>query len=284
MNFNLDALKGLSSKVTPFAQRAQQFVSEQVSNVPKTELPEEYLDLEKKVDALKGAHVKLLAVTQTYSRENYDYPTNLRETGAELFTSISQKANDLAAAQSTAEAQTAITKPAPKGAPKTLSHALGRAAMSGAEGLGVTHSTDNTLGAALQTVALASEQVGEARLAQDSRINSEVNAGLSTTLNTTLQFATRARKTVYSTRLSLDAAKTAAKNARPDKADAARIEVERAEDEFVAAVEEATTVMKSCLESAEPLRNLQDLVAAQAAFHKRAAEILEEAAAAIKQT
>jgi hypothetical protein len=245
--------------------------------IRQTELPEEYLELEKKVDALKGAHVKLLAVTQTYSREAYDYPVNLRETGAELFTSISQKANDLAAAQSTAEAQSAITKPAPKGAPKTLSHALGRAAMSGAEGL-----RGDPLGDALQRVALASEQVGEARLAQDSRINSEVNAGLSTTLNTTLQFAARARKTVYSTRLSLDAAKTAAKNARPDKADAARIDVERAEDEFVAAVEEATTVMKSCLDSAEPLRNLTDLVAAQAAFHKRAAEILEEASAGLK--
>lgn len=123
--------------------------------------------------------------------------------------------------------------------------------------------------------------MGEARLAQDSQINSQFNAAFNTTLNTNLQFAARARKTVASTRLALDSAKAFAKTARAEKADAARIDVERGEDEFVAAVEEATTVMKSCLASPEPLRNLNDLVNSQAAFHKRAAEILSIASSTI---
>ena len=241
-------------------------------NVEKTELPEEYLDLERKVDALRSTHQKLLAVTQQYSKESYDYPTNLRESGAELITSITQRANDLASAKDTAEAQAAVLRPGPKGVPKTLSHALGRAALSSAEAIG----GNEPLGAALGKVAIANEKIGEARLAQDSAINSHFNAALNTTLNTSLQFASRARRQVQATRLALDAAKTAARSARPERADAARGEVEKAEDEFVAAVEEATGVMKGCLASPEPLSNLADLVAAQQEYHKRAAAVLEQ--------
>ncbi|BFZ55298.1 hypothetical protein PYCC9005_002338 [Savitreella phatthalungensis] len=269
--FKLDGLRELGNKVSPLAQQARQFVSEQVGqNVEKTELPEEYLELEKKVDALKASHQKLLAVTQQYSKESYDYPTNLRETGAELITSITQRANDLASATSTAEAQAAVTRAGPKGVPKTLSHALGRASLSSAESLGAS----DPYGSALSKYAIASEKLGEARLAQDSAINTHFNAAMGTTLNTSLAFAGRARRQVYQTRLALDAAKTSARSARPEKADQARHEVEKAEDEFVAAVEEATSVMKGCLASPEPISNLVDLVQAQHEYHKRAADIL----------
>lgn len=243
-----------------------------LTSIPQqTELPEEYLELERKVDALRSTHQKLLAVTQQYSKEAYDYPTNLRESGAELITSITQRANDLATASSTAEAQAAVTRPGPKGVPKTLSHALGRAALSSAESLGAA----DPLGSALGKFAIASEKIGEARLAQDSAINSHFNAALQTTLHTSLQFAQRARRQVHLTRLALDAAKTVARSARPERADAARGEVEKAEDEFVAAVEEATGVMKGCLASPEALSNLADLVAAQHEYHKRAADVLD---------
>jgi len=55
-----------------------------------------------------------------------------------------------------------------------------------------------------------------------------------------------------------------------------RVEVEKAEDEFVAKVEEASGIMRNCLDTPEPVRNLVELVRAQREFHEQAAEILKE--------
>ena len=39
-----------------------------------TELPQEYKDLERRVDALKSAHTGLIKVAKVYETESYDYP------------------------------------------------------------------------------------------------------------------------------------------------------------------------------------------------------------------
>lgn len=39
-----------------------------------TELPQEYKDLERRVDALKSAHTGLMKVAKVYETESYDYP------------------------------------------------------------------------------------------------------------------------------------------------------------------------------------------------------------------
>lgn len=53
-----------SAQFTPFAARTQQFVKEQLGTADeKTQLPDDYLELEKRVDALKQVHQKLLSVT-----------------------------------------------------------------------------------------------------------------------------------------------------------------------------------------------------------------------------
>jgi hypothetical protein len=119
---------------------------------------------------------------------------------------------------------------------------------------------EDPLATALEKYALASERVGEARLAQDSQIQSRFLAGWSTTLNTNLMFATRARKSVENSRLLLDAAKAKAKSpgwhlpgqqAKPvdhdgdEASEEARVEIEQAEDEFVGQTEEAVGVMKN---------------------------------------
>jgi Bin/amphiphysin/Rvs domain for vesicular trafficking len=56
---------------------------------------------------------------------------------------------------------------------------------------------------------------------------------MSTTVNSHINFALKARRNVANARLTLDAAKTATKTARPERQDAARVEVEQAEDAFV---------------------------------------------------
>ncbi|PMD50368.1 uncharacterized protein K444DRAFT_621747 [Hyaloscypha bicolor E] len=288
--------KNFTASFTPFAARTQQYVKEQLGQAEdKTQLPPDYIELEKRVDALKQVHQKMLAVTNQYSHEAYDYPANIKESFGDLGRTVSEKVHLLSTATSPAEAQAALTAPpSAKPQPKTFNHAIARAALASSHLLQQQHSGtgEDPLATALEKYALAEERVGEARLAQDSQIQSRFLAGWSTTLNTNLMFATRARKSVENSRLLLDAAKAKAKNPgwkMPGQAQAAgrddevaseeaRVEIEQAEDEFVGQTEEAVGVMKNVLDTPEPLRNLADLIAAQLEYHKKAYEILSELA------
>jgi hypothetical protein len=182
----------------------------------------------------------------------------------DLSRTVSEKVHLLTTATSPAEAQAALTAPpSAKPQPKTFNHAIARASLASSQLLQQQHSGagEDPLAAALEKYALASERVGEARLAQDSQIQSRFLAGWSTTLNTNLMFATRARKSVENSRLLLDAAKAKSKSPGwhlPGQAthraeghdddtatEEARVEIEQAEDEFVGQTEEAVGVMKN---------------------------------------
>ncbi|RFU73575.1 bar domain [Trichoderma arundinaceum] len=285
-----------SAQITPFASRTFQFTKEQLGQADdRTQLPADYIDLEKKVDALKQAHQKMLAVTSQYTTEAYDYPPNIKETFQDLGRTVSEKVSLLSSATSTAEAQAALVAPASaKPQPKTFNHAISRASLSSSQLLHQHHTGagEDPLATALEKYALAMERVGDARLAQDSQIQSRFLAGWNTTLNTNLTFATRARKNVENSRLTLDAVKARVKGTtfklgghsrteRPDEAELssdAQEEIEKAEDEFVTQTEEAVGVMKNVLDTPEPLRNLAELVAAQMEYHKKAYEVLSELA------
>lgn len=82
----------VSSSVTPFAARGQQWFKEQTGNAgEKTELPHDYVELETRIEALKLTHQKLLAATSQYANEAYDYPPNIRESMQDMGKSISEK-------------------------------------------------------------------------------------------------------------------------------------------------------------------------------------------------
>jgi len=205
----------------------------------------------------------LTGQSNQYQNEAYDYPPNIRESFTDLGRSISEKVTLLSHASSPAEAQHALTAaPSTKPQPKTFNHAIARASIAGSQLLQQTNPSgagDDQLAQALEKYALAEEKVGEARLAQDQQIQARFLAGWNTTLNTNIQFATKARKAVENSRLSLDATKAAKKSAvmgrgmNPDDetslGEEARAEIEAKEDEFVGQVEEAQGVMKnvSCL-------------------------------------
>lgn len=193
-----------------------------------------------------------------YTNEAYDYPPNIRESFNDLGRTITDKVQLLSHATSPAEVQTAFTAPpSAKPQPKTFSHAIARASLAGSQLLNQTHAgaSEDPLATALEKYALASEKVGEARLAQDSQIQSRFLAGWSTTLNTNLMFATRARRGVENSRLSLDATKQkgktgAGRSMNPDEemitmSEEVRADVEQKEDDFVGQTEEAVGVMKN---------------------------------------
>ena len=147
----------------------------------------------------------------------------------DLGKTIQEKVTNLSNASSAAEAQAALTRPASKQPPKTLSHALARGALAGSELLG----SQDHFGIALAKYSAAQEKIGNARLSQDNQITSRFNSAMTTTVNSQIAYAMKTRRAVQNARLTLDAAKTSAKNVRPERADAARVEVEQAEDAFV---------------------------------------------------
>ncbi|KAI1767229.1 BAR domain-containing protein [Hypoxylon sp. FL1150] len=296
-----NSLSSIGQQITPFASRTFQYTKEQLGQAEdKTELPPDYIDLEKRVDALKQVHQKMLTVTSQYSHEAYDYPANIKESFSDLGRTVSEKVQLLSAATTPAEAQAALTAPpTAKPQPKTFSHAIARASLASSQLLHQQHTGagEDPLATALEKYALVSERLGEARLAQDAQIQSRYLAGWTTTLNTNLMFATRARKNVEKARLTLDSVKSRAKgntwkiganSPRDDHHNTeelspeAQEEIEKAEDEFVTQTEEAVGVMKNVLDTPEPLRNLAELVAAQLEYHKKSAEILSELAPIIE--
>jgi len=294
--------KNFSAAVLPAMARTQQLVKEQFGNADdKTKLPDDYVALEKRIDALKAVHQKMLQVTAQYSNEAYDYPSNIRESFNDLGRTVSEKVSLLSSASSASEAAAAVTAPpSAKPQPKTFNHAIARASLASSQTLknpedGVVIASD-PFAQALEKYAIAQEKVGEARLEQDAAIQSRFLAGWSATLNTQIQFATKARKNVENARLTLDATRARLTkkggffpgqggNNQPDEhlSEEAQAEIEAKEDEFVAQTEEATGVMKNVLDTPEPLRNLAELIAAQLEFHKKAYEILSELAPTVDE-
>jgi len=301
----------VSSSVTPFAARSQQWFKEQTGNAgEKTELPHDYVELETRVDALKVTHQKLLAATSQYANEAYDYPPNVRESFQDLGKSINDKVllffvplgththiltpsfpqvNLLSKATSAADAQAALTAPpSTKPQPKTFAHAIARASLAGSQGIAMATPQGSTepdpLSQGLEKYAIAQEKVGEARLDQDEKIQGRFLAGWTTTLNQSLKSADKARAAVNNARLNLDAVKgkaSAGGKHEESYSEPQRRAIEQAEDAFVEKVDEATSVMRNVLDTPEPLRNLAELVRAQAEYHARAQEILEEVSKSI---
>lgn len=177
----------------------------------------------------------------------------MRESFNDLGRTISEKVQLLSSAKSPADAHAAfLAPPSAKPQPKTFSHALARSALSSSQDIvQASGNVNDPLATGLERFALASEQIGEARLGQDTQIQSRFLAGWNTTLNTNLTFAREARRNVENARLSLDSTKAVHRRAGNHEGDLdhlseeARHEIEQAEDEFVSQTEEAISVMKN---------------------------------------
>jgi len=264
--------KGFNSSVQSAKERLGQVAPDEI-----TELPQEYKDLENRVDALRAAHVTLLKITKVYETESYDYPVQIQESVVELGSSIGAGLTNFAA---TNLKGTNLPTPSPVAAPaavhKTLPHALGRAATSAAQGLQAPNLDGNDIktGRALALLAEGYEKVADARTHHDFALQHNFLAPWQATLGTSINIAMKARQAVRVSRLELDAAKQSLKSSNPARQEQARLEVENAEDDLVQKTEVAITLMKTVLENPEPLKNLNELAKAQLIFYSTAAEAL----------
>ncbi|KAF9005245.1 BAR domain-containing family protein [Cyathus striatus] len=273
--------KGFNQSVQATKERLGQVAPDEI-----TELPQEYKDLEARVDALRAAHISLLKITRVYETESYDYPTQIQESLSEISSSIGYNISNFAA--SNLKGTNLPVPPAPVAPPpsqhKTLPHALGRAASSASTAVVTLPGGENDrLGKALGIYASGIEKIAESRLNQDAHIQDNFLHPWQTTLNTSISVAMKARQAVKVSRLELDAAKQTLKNANPARQEQARLEVENAEDDLVQKTEVAITLMKTVLENPEPLKNLNELAKAQLIFFSSAAEALQTAQGEIEE-
>ncbi|KAJ7233026.1 BAR domain-containing family protein [Mycena rebaudengoi] len=251
-----------------------------------TELPQEYKDLEARVDALKQAHLTLLKITKVYESEAYDYPTQIQESLAELSTSLGHGITSFAATnlKGTKLPAPAAPPPVPTPAHKTLPHALGRAAASAAAGLqGASPHVQDRLATALGIYADGIEKVAAARVTHDNQIRINYLHPWQATLTTTIGAAVKARQAVRTSRLELDGAKQTLKNAGPAKQEHARLEVENAEDDLVQKTEVAIALMEKVLKNPEPIKHLNELAKAQLIHFAVAAETLANTQAELEE-
>ncbi|EGN97487.1 hypothetical protein SERLA73DRAFT_139726 [Serpula lacrymans var. lacrymans S7.3] len=272
--------KGFNSGIQATRERLGQVAPDEI-----TELPQEYKDLETRVDALRSAHLALLKVTKAYETESYDYPTQIQESIAELSTTIGQGITNFAATNLKGTNLPAPSPVAPQVVQhKTLPHALGRAATNATTAIqGTPVGSDDKLGKALGLYAGVWDKIASARLQQDDSIQKQYLQPWQTTLSTHINVAMRARQAVRVSRLELDAAKQSLKNANPTKQEQARLEVENAEDDLVQKTEVAITLMKAVLDNPEPVKNLNELAKAQLLYFASAAEALSSVQGEIEE-
>lgn len=250
-----------------------------------TELPEEYKDLEQRVDALRNAHASLLRIAKVYDTEPYDYPTQINESLTETAATLSHTLTSWAAAATKGTNLPPIEPSAkPPAEHKTLPHALSRAAASGALELSSSASKNSSLNGSvshltadvLKSYAMVQARIGDDRLNQDAAIQKGFLQPWQFSLNQGIQAAIKSRQNVRNARLALDAARLSLKNvASGPKKEQARLEVENSEEKLVNATEEAIGLMKRVLDDPVPIQALLELVKAQHMYHAAAAESLQ---------
>jgi hypothetical protein len=239
-----------------------------------TELPPEYKELEARVDALHAAHFSFLKIAKVYQNEAYDYPTLIQESTSDFFSTIGTTVTNFAAANLQGTNLPAPAPVQPKPAyHKTLPHALYTASSDAVVHLSAA-SKDDGLTDAFTAYNIALGKIAAARVAHDEAIRNHFLGPWKHTISVDISHAMKARQAVRTSRLELDAAKQILKSARPSTQEAARIEVENAEDDLVQKTEVAIQLMKTVLGSHEPIKNLNELVKAQHLFYKAAAEAL----------
>jgi hypothetical protein len=279
LNEGIKEAQKLSSEFTPLAQRTARQLQEKLGQTDDiSQLPQEYVELEQKIEVLKTVYKNLHAVTSTYDSESYDYPNSLKESVTDITKNITTKVEKLASARSTGEAQAIIISESPRSQPKTLNHAISTSTNLSALKI-QQHSTDDSMdliAQGLTQVGQVEAKIGDAKLQQDKLIQSNVNKPFVEELKQTLASVDRTRKNVENKRLSYDAARASLKNCKPEKEASLRVTLETLEDEFAAATEDAVVVMKDALKNCAILDQLTELITAQLAYHKAASELLDQ--------
>ncbi|CDR36934.1 CYFA0S01e05688g1_1 [Cyberlindnera fabianii] len=265
------------SDFTPIAKRTARLVQEKFGTIEDiSELPEEYILLEKKVDALRQVYKKVLAITATYEIESYDYPPNIQESVSDLSKTLAEKFKGLQKATTAAEAEKALTSSSTDplaSLPKTLAHEISKAAKQSHDNL-IQFGEENALSKVLLKFSEAQSKIGTKRLEQDQMIITEFNKKLQDALDKNFQETQSNRKKVEAARLNFDTLRYEVK-INPEKQESLQGQLDTYEDELVNATTVAVQSMKKLIEPAESVNLIILFNKIQLQYHKAAAAELE---------
>lgn len=273
----------ISRDFPSIAQSTQRIVQEKLGQVTDiSQLPQEYLELENKIDNIKLITEQFLQITTIYENESYDYPKYIKDSVNNLSENVMNKVSELSHVTSAQEAQNVLITPQPTKEPMTLNFALSKMALNSIELVNAANNKngnsleDNNLIQNLLNFSNLQTQIGQARLEQDKMIKNKVNNKLKDNLVNNLQKAMQVRKDVYNKRLQYDIARTNLLNAKPEKEASLRVQMESLEDQFAQVTENATIVMQDVIQQSELLLNVRQFAAAQLEYFEKSAALLKQ--------
>lgn len=282
----------LKESIQPFTQKTQSLISTQLhqvqqlaqthigSNIEVSELPSDYLDLEKNCDVLLKLYTDLIQFTNdTYGVVSYDYPpgntaiSKIRDAnvGGLLSNKFNQlknvstpqemekvllgqsedKQQQFQEGDDTVEIQTVSAQ-----LPKTLYGQLAAIANKYSEEF---KESSNTLSFALLKISSLYTEIGTSRLEQDRKVMAQLNHALVAILNEQFIKVNELRKRVYSARLEFDLARSKKTNEQDEEDE----ELIAKEDELVSATEVAVLEMRKLLKPSKNVDLLKIFVKVQ---------------------
>lgn len=280
----------ISRDLPSIAQSTQRIVQEKLGQVTDiSQLPQEYLELENKIDNIKLITEQFLQITTIYENESYDYPKYIKDSMNNFSETVINKVSELSHVTSAQEVQNVLVTPQPTKEPMTLNFALSKMALNSIELINANNNNNNTASTngngrtlddkLIQDLLQFSNlqtQIGQARLEQDRIINNKINKKLKDNLNNNLQKAMQVRKDVYNKRLQYDIARTNLLNAKPEKEASLRVQMESLEDQFAQVTENATIVMQEVIKETELLLNVKQFAEAQLQYFEKSASFLRQ--------
>ncbi|GMM34373.1 hypothetical protein DASC09_016980 [Saccharomycopsis crataegensis] len=304
-------VKDFSENFQPYTKNAIDLMKETIgsgiSGDEVSALPPDYLLLERKADNLKAIYNRFLEVTQTYEIESYDYPPNIKESITDLSKTFSEKFQELSSASTTKEAEKILIKPSSNQSPKTLAHAIAKAAAVSRESLlkqveaeeqeeDEEEDKEDSFAKVLLKLADTQKSIGSKRLEQDSLVINKFNSKIKEILDKMFKDTVKNRKHVNQSRYRLDHIRYEIKIAEEEQEKLKTSEgedkkeeiekhtkyledlnskLEAAEDELVNSTIVAAKSMKKFLNPVESIGLIKILTTIQMNYFKAAAADLE---------
>ncbi|PVV02246.1 hypothetical protein BB560_003301 [Smittium megazygosporum] len=264
----------VSANLTPFAEKVgtnfsqlRQIATEKMSNSAIiTELPREYVETENRFEPVKHIHADLVRLARKYALDegNVDF-NKLQNQFIEITSSIGEKITNLASQNPQQQNTQNQTQNAYKPLNVTIQHQLASACISNSE----------IVGASLYKFGSTYEKIGDFRVKMNHDILENCINLLQGEFTSNIELAQKSRKDVQGARLALDALKSSLKGASSSKQAATAIEIEKAEEVFIIAVQDSMKHMKFVLGSPIIIESLRNFAAAQLEYFKESQSLLE---------
>ncbi|EDO16136.1 hypothetical protein Kpol_1070p19 [Vanderwaltozyma polyspora DSM 70294] len=267
-----------STSIPTLAESTQRLVQEKLGNVTDiSQLPQEYIELERQVDTIKLVYEHFLQITAIYENESYDYPKYVSDSVNDFSKVFANKVTELSHATSAQEAQNILVTPGPAKEPRTLNYALSKVALNSSESLAqLADPNEGPVADALLKFSDVQAKIAQTRLHQDTLIQTKFNKQLREKLELDIGKASKARKDVQYKRLQYDVARSKLTQAKPEKEASLRVEMESLEEQFAQSTEDATIIMQEVIADSKFLSSLKELAEAQLSYFETSAQLLKE--------